>query len=66
MSDNSNNGSNGRMSPQSVEDDGNIQVQTLISSTGGDLRRTSFILSAIQIAMGQFDITSKSVFQGGM
>lgn len=52
-------------STKSVGEDDNIQVKTLISSTGGDLRRTSFILSAIQIAMAQFDITSKSIFQGG-
>lgn len=41
-----------------------IKVKTLISSTSGDLRRTSFIVTAVQRALAKFGVTSRSVFQG--
>ena len=46
-------------------DDGTITVRSMTSSSKGDFRRTSFILTAVQNALNNFGVTSKQIFQGG-
>ena len=43
-----------------------IEVKPLISMSKGDLRRTSFIITATQQALSHFGISSKSIFSGGI
>ena len=43
----------------------NIKLNSFVSFTLGDIRRTSFIMSAAERGMRTYGITCKSIFEGG-
>lgn len=53
------------ITPVTPVDDGTISIRSMASSSKGDLRRTSFILTAVQNALNTYGVTSKQIFQGG-
>lgn len=43
-----------------------IEVKSFISKTPADLRRTSFLLSATEIAQKKYHVSRQSIFLGGL
>ena len=68
MSDTPVSASSDRSTPVNLaidDEDDVIQIKTLVSSTKGDLRRTSFITTVGEQALATYGITCKDIFSGG-